>query len=95
MSIILRELRSFILLCIKKEGNGEPPISSRVPAVLIPEVSEIKFQQMLNANVTEMWKSEEIELIKIKPPTLLNFIVQEVKIYEQWNEISGNVECDC
>ena len=54
MSIILRELRSFILLCIKKEGNGEPPISSRVPAVLIPEVSEIKFQQMLNANVTEM-----------------------------------------
>ena len=82
MSIILREHRSKTFLCFKKEGKGGPPIS-RAPAVLKPELSEIKFQQMLNANVTKMWKSEENELIKMKPPTLLNFIVQEVRIYEQ------------
>ena len=94
MFIIVRELRSFTFLCFNKEGEGEPSISG-APAVLKPELSEIKCQQMLNANVTEMWKSEENDLIKMKPPTLLNFIVQEVRIYEKWNEISGNVECDC
>ena len=78
----------FFVLTRKVKGR-EPSISRA------PELSEIKCQQMLNANVTEMWKSEENELIKMKPPTLLNFIVQEVRIYEKWNEISGNVECDC
>ena len=53
MSIIVRELRSFTFLCFNKEGEGEPSISG-APAVLKPELSEIKCQQMLNANVTEM-----------------------------------------